>query len=187
MKNIQSEIEKLSGGTPSEVEEICQHLRPITIEKGHFLLREGNICRQYYFVEEGAIRLYYYSEENDYTVWIGTPGQIFTELDSYLSGQPSRINMEAISEAKVYVIDKAACDSLAERSNCFNTLLRRTVEIAFVNLSRNVISFQSESADSRYNRVVEERDWLLRFPLRYISSFIGVTQSSLSRIRSRKA
>jgi hypothetical protein len=56
-----------------------------------------------------------------------------------------------------------------------------------VNLSRNVISFQSEEASERYERIVKEKNWIEKYPLGYISSFIGITQSSLSRLRAKRA
>jgi len=186
MEILTRDISKLSAGSPAEVEEILARLTRRRMAKGDFLLQAGQICRQYYFIESGAVRLYYYHGDSDYTVWIGTPGQVFTDLESYLEQIPSRICMEAIEPATVYVIDKETSDALAQQSNAYNTLLRRTVEIAFVNLAKNVMSFQSQAAMERYQRVEAEKDWLLKYPLKYISSFIGVTQSSLSRLRNRK-
>jgi signal-transduction protein with cAMP-binding, CBS, and nucleotidyltransferase domain len=186
MKTLKDEMAKLSQGTPEQVTEIRGHLKPVNLKKGDFLLRAGQVCRKYFFIESGSIRLYYHKGDNDYTVWIGTSGEIFTDLESYLSQSESRINFEAIEASTVYVISKTDSDQLALKNNAYNTLLRRTVEISFVNLSRNVISFQSEEAAERYKRIENEKNWLSHYPLRYISSFIGVTQSSLSRLRARK-
>lgn len=187
MANLKNEIERLCEGTPDQMSEILDSLKPITLEKGQFLLRANQLCINYFFVENGALRLYYYKEDTDYTAWIATSGQIFTDLESYLSGAKSRMYIEAIEPTLVYVIQKKDSDTLAQTSNAYNTLLRRTVEEAFVNLSRNVISFQSDEAWERYQRVQNEKNWLGKFPLKYISSFIGVTQSSLSRIRVNKS
>jgi signal-transduction protein with cAMP-binding, CBS, and nucleotidyltransferase domain len=186
MDILKSEIAKLSFGDKNQVAEIIDHLKSVRLAKGDFLLKADQICQQYYLIESGTIRLYYHKGDNDYTVWIGTAGQIFTELESYLNQTKSKINFEAIEPSLVYIINKADSDKLATQNNAYNTLLRRTVEIAFVNLSRNVISFQSEEASERYERIEKEKNWLAQYPLRYISSFIGVTQSSLSRLRAKK-
>jgi signal-transduction protein with cAMP-binding, CBS, and nucleotidyltransferase domain len=186
MQNIKNEIARLSSGSSDQVDNIVGQLKMVRLDKGDFLLKEGQICKQYFFVEAGAIRLYYHKNEQDYTVWIGTAGQIFTDLESYLDQSKSRINFEAIEPAVVYVMDKNSSDQLAIDCNAYNTLLRKTVEIAFVSLSKNVISFQSEAASDRYRRVETEKNWLQFFPLRYISSFIGITQSSLSRLRAKR-
>ena len=186
MTTLRDEISKLSQGETAQVDEIFDNLKLIELRKGDFLLKAGQVCKQYFFIESGSIRLYYHKGDNDFTVWIGTSGQMFTDLESYLNQTVSRINFEAIEKSKVFVISKTESDDLAFKNNAYNTLLRRTVEISFVNLSRNVISFQSEQASERYERIEKEKNWLEQYPLKYISSFIGITQSSLSRLRAKK-
>jgi CRP-like cAMP-binding protein len=186
MDVLKDEIFKLSQGDSEQITEILDSLKPIYLKKGDFLLKEEQVCKQYYFIESGSIRLYYHKNDNDFTVWIGTSGQIFTDLESYLNQTASKINFEAIEKSTVFTISKADSDNLASKNNAYNTLLRRTVEISFINLSRNIISFQSEEAAERYERIEKEKNWLEQYPLRYISSFIGVTQSSLSRLRAKR-
>ncbi|MEL7341041.1 MAG: cyclic nucleotide-binding domain-containing protein [Bacteroidota bacterium] len=186
MASLRQSIEAFSEGGESEIDQIFDTLEEQSLTKGAFLLQAGEVCQHYYFVAEGSIRLYYLKDGNDYTVWIGSPGEIFTNLESYLDQSESRIYIEAIEQSLVYTIDKISSDQLAKDSNAYNTLLRKTVEIAFVNLSKNVISFQSDDANTRYQRVLNEKNWIYKYPLKYISTFIGVTQSSLSRIRSHK-
>ncbi|MEM1326775.1 MAG: cyclic nucleotide-binding domain-containing protein [Bacteroidota bacterium] len=186
MKNITTAIQHLSQGNNDEVATIQQALQRIEVDKNDYLLKEGKVCSSYFFIESGTVRLFYTKNFIDYTVWIGTAGEIFTNLESYLDASKSRINIQAIEPAVVYVINKVKSDELAKTSNAYNTLLRRTVEIAFVGLSKNVMSFQSEEAIERYQRVAEEKNWIAKYPLKYISTFIGVTQSTLSRIRAKK-
>ena len=59
---------------------------------------------------------------------MGTPGEVFTNLESYLEAAPSRINIKAIEPVSVYVINKEESDQLALRSLAYNTLLRKVVE-----------------------------------------------------------
>ncbi|MEO1450293.1 MAG: cyclic nucleotide-binding domain-containing protein, partial [Bacteroidota bacterium] len=179
-------IQQLAEVDKAEAQVIYDALQRVVLEKEDFLLRAGQICRQYYFVETGTIRLFYEKDGLDYTVWMGTAGEIFTNLESYLDGSVSRINMQALEPSIVFGIQKDKSDALARSSNAYNTLLRKTVEMAFVNLSKNVISFQSEEAADRYQRVAADKNWIAKYPLKYISTFIGVTQSTLSRIRARK-
>lgn len=186
MNTLKSEIKQLSNGTDKEVKEIYDHLTLTVLDKGDYLLKQDHICNQYFFIEKGTVRLYYWKDDKDFTVWLGTEGQIFTELDSFLHQTPSLVNIESIEESLVYRITKEKSDALASKSAAYNTLLRRTVEKAFANMSRNIISFQSEDATARYLRVENEKNWLNKYPLKYISSFIGITQSSLSRLRAKR-
>ncbi len=187
MQTLQEEIIKLTKCDTHQVKEIFDNLKMVQLAKGEYLLKANEVCDKYFFIEKGAVRLYYVKADKDYTVWIGTAGQIFTDLESYLSQSKSRLNIEAIKPTTAYSISKIQSDNLALQSNVYNTLLRKTVEIAFVNLSKNVMSFQSDEASERYQRIEKEKNWLAQYPLRYISSFIGVTQSSLSRLRAKKS
>ncbi|WP_375448358.1 Crp/Fnr family transcriptional regulator [uncultured Fibrella sp.] len=186
MTTLKSEIIRFAECDAEQADAILDSLRPVRLEKGRFLLIDGQVCESYFFVASGALRLYYHKNDQDYTAWIATPGQIFTDLESYLSESRSRMNIEAIEPSLVLTILKRDSDRLAQTSPAYNTLLRRTVEEAFVNLSKNVISFQSDEAIERYRRLEAEKNWLGKFPLKYISSFIGITQSSLSRVRANK-
>ncbi|MEM6687433.1 MAG: Crp/Fnr family transcriptional regulator [Bacteroidota bacterium] len=186
MDTLTSEIKRLSNGSALDVETIYDHLTLRMFEKGDFLLKQDHICNQYFFIKSGSVRLYYWKDDKEFTVWLGTAGQIFTELDSYLHKKPTRIFIECMEQSFVYCIQKEKSDQLAATSIAYNTLLRRTVEEAFANMSRNIISFQSDTATERYRRVEKEKNWLQKFPLKYVSSFIGITQSSLSRVRAKK-
>ncbi|MEO0341020.1 MAG: cyclic nucleotide-binding domain-containing protein, partial [Bacteroidota bacterium] len=179
MERISATIAQLSEGSSQEIEEILWNLSRKELDNNDYLLKSGQICTQYFFIENGTVRLFYTRNEEEYTVWMGTSGEIFTNLESYLDQSKSRINIQAIEPSVVYTISKIKSDALAQHSNPYNTLLRRTVEIAFVGLSKNVISFQSEAASERYQRVLSEKNWIAKYPLKYISTFIGVTQSTL--------
>ncbi|MEM9326453.1 MAG: cyclic nucleotide-binding domain-containing protein, partial [Bacteroidota bacterium] len=96
MNSIRETIKELSDPTDEELEEICSALTPRELAKGQYLLSEGYVCRHYYFLEQGTLRLFYNKGINEYTVWMGTPGEVFTNLESYLSEESSKINIKAI-------------------------------------------------------------------------------------------
>ncbi|MEM8907121.1 MAG: cyclic nucleotide-binding domain-containing protein [Bacteroidota bacterium] len=186
MHILKANIKALSGGTEAEVQQIWTALTPLDLAKDQFILQPPQICWRYYFIEHGAVRLYYRKEHKDYTAWIGTQGQIFTELDSYLHEQACQYYLQAIEPSRVLTIAKTDSDELARQLPAYNTLLRKTVEMAFVHITRNIVAFQSEAASERYDRLENEKNWLTRFPLKYLSSFLGITQSSLSRLRANR-
>ncbi|MEM6395923.1 MAG: Crp/Fnr family transcriptional regulator [Bacteroidota bacterium] len=179
-------IQPLSEVSIEEALRIQKRMQCVSLNRGDYILYDGEVCRRYYFVESGTLRLFHRREEEEYTVWLGTSGEVFTNLESYLDESPSRISIQAIESTVVYTISKEQSDQLAHESNAYNTLLRKSVEKAFVGLSKNIMSYQSEPAHQRYNRLVEEKNWITKYPLKYLSSFIGVTQSTLSRIRAKK-
>lgn len=177
---------QLSGASPETIRQLYQHFTCRHLDKGQWLLSPDSICTAYYLIESGTLRLYYVQDERDYTVWMGTTGQVFTELYSYLHNCPTPIGIQALTPSIVYTIAKPESDQLAAESMAYNTILRRSVEEAFASMSRHVMGFQSLDAQSRYLRLEQESNWLTRYPLKYLSSFLGMTQSTLSRLRAKR-
>ncbi|MGD1947275.1 MAG: Crp/Fnr family transcriptional regulator [Croceivirga sp.] len=186
MKQLKAEITRLSNGTAEDITKIYSHLTLLSLPKGRFLLKQNHFCNQYFFIEKGTVRLYYLKGDKDYTVWMASEGQVFTEMDSYLNRTPALVSIETVEHSLVYSIEKSKSDTLAAILPAYNTLLRRAVEEGFASMSRNLISFQSDDAVERYRRVENEKNWVAKYPLKYVSSFIGITQSTLSRVRGRK-
>jgi len=55
------------------------------LPKGHLLLREGNLCKQMYFIEQGAARIFYLHEGKDVTSWFYHEFQLMTSWTSFYS------------------------------------------------------------------------------------------------------
>jgi hypothetical protein len=67
-----------------------------------------------------------------------------------------------------------------------NLIGRLTAERLFLIKSKREQNLLNLSAEERYIRLFKERPELLKIiPLKYISSYIGVTAQALSRIRKR--
>jgi hypothetical protein len=68
----------------------------------------------------------------------------------------------------------------------FETFVRRFWEEIIIHLINNMISFQTETAEKRYERALKHPKLINRVPLKYLSSYLGITPSSLSRLRKPK-
>ena len=186
MKNLQESIQRLCAPTPEQVDGLLNKLQFRTLQRGEFLLKLDEICHHYYFLESGALRLYHLKGKKDYTAWIATDGEIFTNLESYNRQTPSTIFIEAIEPTQVGFISREDSEALILEFPFYNTLLRRALEDSFITICKNALSFQSDQAIERYERMESESNWLLRFPQKYLSSFMGITKSSLSRLRRNR-
>mgnify|MGYP003537891681 FL=1 len=62
---------------------------PKVLNKGEFLLRAGEIERNLYYIESGAVRAFYLSEFEEQTIRLGYEGSIINSLASFLKGTPS--------------------------------------------------------------------------------------------------
>src|SRR5687768_1500695 len=77
-----------------------------TISKGEFLIKEGEVERNLYKIESGAVRVFYLSEFEEHTIRLGYEGSLITSLSSFIKGTPSEFYIDAIRKTTLKVISK---------------------------------------------------------------------------------
>ena len=87
-----------------------------SVAKDALLLDFGQVCEHYYFVNKGALRIFFYDEGEEYTSWIAFENYFFTEQNSYINCLPSRYAITAIEETEVLKIHKQQMHSLLQNS-----------------------------------------------------------------------
>ncbi len=166
-----------------DLDELKACARKKTVSKGSFLLREGEICRNFYLVISGSFRLYYLKDGLDTSVWFSLKNNSSIELYSYISESPSDYFIECIEDADVIIISKTDIDSLCRKSSTIDTLFKCFWQDVVQNLVNRLTSLQKYSAEERYLKLIENTDYLNQIPQKYIASYIGVTTTSLSGIK----
>lgn len=153
--------------------------------KGQYLLREGEIEKNLYFIVSGALRIFLPAAHEEHTIRLGYEGSIINSLASFLTGQPSEFYIEAIRKTVVNVIPK---EKIIEISQANLSSLK-----AYNNLLETVIAQQMErevdlltvSPTERLQRVLKRSPHLFQHvPLKYIASYLRMSAETLSRIRN---
>ena len=110
----------------------------------------------------------------------------FCHLSSFISKEPSLFEVQSIENVELYYITRKDIETLYIELPKFETFVRKFWEIIIKNLIKNIVSFQTETAKQRYDKAIKNSVLIERVPLKYLSSFLGVTPSSLSRLRKQK-
>lgn len=155
------------------------------IAKNSFLLKEGHVCRNFAYVKSGCLRLYYTGEKQEVSVWFAFSNNSAIEISSYLSNESSAYAIQAIEDSMVLYLPKEALESLCAKHPALQEMMRRYWEVAVLSLINRFTSLQKDSAEKRYRQLMLQPDYLQKIPQKYLASFIGVTPTSLSRIRRR--
>lgn len=93
--------------------------------------------------------------------------------------------MQAISPAELWVIKKSAIDKLAAESLVWTKYLRMIAEQQYLELEKRIFQLQKETALQRYTVLLRDQpEFVRQIPLQYLSSYLGITQRHLSRIRN---
>lgn len=159
--------------------------RKKVIQKGEFLIKEGDIERNLYLVESGAVRVFYLSEFDEHIIRFGYEGSLINSLSSFITQKPSEFFIEAIRKTTVKVISKA---DLVKLRNESDENLRQYIELLESLVTQQIdreIDLLITSPAERVKRVLERSPNLFQHvPLKYIASYLRMKPETLSRIRN---
>lgn len=155
-------------------------------KKKEFLLQEGQICNKVTFINSGCMRLFYNVEGVENTIQFFFANSWHTDYASFLTGQPTIENMQALEACEVVQFRKADLYKLYNIYPVFDRVGRVMAENAFLSLSKLNKMLTNEEPEQRYLNLLQQRPELVeRIPQHYIASYLGIKPESLSRIRKR--
>ncbi len=166
-----------------DLQNIVSNFQERIIEKDRFLIKKGQIVTSYYFIKSGGLRIYFDKEERQITGWLAFENDFFTELQSLKSGQPTPFNIQAIETTTLLSIDKSKMEQLYKEFPAWQQFGRQIWEDAFLKVINGILSYQTMTAKERYLSMMKQSDLLHKVPLKQLASYLGITQTSLSRLR----
>lgn len=178
-------LSQYAGFSAAELESIANTFKRKTVKKNDYLLRQGDTCKDLVFVQKGCLRLYYLKEDVEISVWFAFPQSSAIEMYSFISEKPSNYFLQAIEDSEVLYLPKPALNKLYHAQPKMQEMMRNFWEDVILNLINRFTALQTDSAAKRYLDLLKKPDYLETIPQKYLASFIGVTPTSLSRIRKK--
>jgi CRP-like cAMP-binding protein len=167
-------------------EDICKLFKPRYLPKDYLLLEQGDISSDLHFLVEGAVRQSYYQDGKEITSGFGFEGDFVNSLYSFVSRKPSIENIVLIADCQLLTITYEGLQCLYEKDPVWNKLGRLIMERYYIQLEERLFRMQSQSASERYHDLLANHPEIVdRVKLGHLASYLGVTQETLSRIRSR--
>ncbi len=151
-----------------------------------FFTMEGKRSNKIGFITAGLSHAFYTDERGDKQIVCFSAEQMWVfDPISYFSGAGSRFSIQFLEDSIVSMATRQDMENLCEANAKINNLLRRMIEQSYVFILDRIISRNTQTAKERYLAVMEQYpDIFLRVPLKLIASYLGITESSLSRIRA---
>ncbi|HTL07938.1 MAG TPA: Crp/Fnr family transcriptional regulator [Chitinophagaceae bacterium] len=169
----------------AELQTICAHFYTLTIPKDRLLIKRGQLVNAYYFIVSGGLRIYLDKDGTEITAWLAFQHDFFTELRSVKTGMPTVFNIQAIEECELLCISKQDMELLYQRFPAWQQFGRKVWEDAFLKVVNGILAYQTMTAQERYLAMMQQSDLLQKVPLKQLASYLGVTQTSLSRLRKK--
>lgn len=163
-----------------------QFFKKLELNKGEFLLREGQYADRLFFLETGCICAYTIVDGKESVIEFYTEGNVFTELFSYLRDVPTKCFFKSLEPALVWYIPKRDFFRVYDKSHAIERFGRKYLEEEHIKLLINSTNKNTISNEKRYLWLIKKRpDLIQRVPQYLIASYLGLTPVGLSKIRKR--
>lgn len=165
-------------------ENLKKYITEVSFAKGHILVKAQRIEKSIYFIKQGVVRAFAPLEKQDITFWFGEEGETILSMRSYVENKQGYENVELLDDCELYELRIEHLRQLYEQDIHITNWGRKLAENELLKLESRIISTDILSAKERYDKLMKDSPSLIkRIPLKYIASYLNMTQVSLSRIR----
>jgi CRP-like cAMP-binding protein len=155
------------------------------LKKGDYLISEGEIERNLYFIKEGAVKVFYLTEFEEHIVRLGYNGSILNSLSSFITERPSELYIEAIKQTTILMLSKQEFYNYVYRDEFTFREYNKFLEILITQQIDRELDLLVSSPSERLERVLRRSPQLFQYiPLKYIASYLRMTPETISRIRN---
>ncbi len=165
--------------------EIADNFTFKLISKNQFQLAAGKICDEYLFLEKGYMRAFVYDTKGkEVTTGFYASEQVVFEVSSFFNRNRSKENIQALIDCEGWYISHQQLNHLFHTIPEFREFGRAVLVKGFSALKTRMLSTITETADERYAALLKTNPEIFQHtPLKHIASYLGITDTSLSRIR----
>lgn len=188
MQQIKAYLDQIAVISDKDWEFFISKLTRHVIPKKSIFLKVNQVENRISFIESGVVRLFIPKEnsEREITFGFSFKNQFVSAYDSFLTQSPSAYQLQALTDTTLLSITYSDLQDVYKTTQIGNLIGRLTAERLFLLKSKREQYLLNLTAEERYIKLFKERPELLKvIPLKYISSYIGVTAQALSRIRKR--
>jgi CRP-like cAMP-binding protein len=170
------------------LETIAAHFEEMDFAKNEYLLKPGKISG-YYYLAEGFVRAFTHDTDgNEITTFFYPHDRVAFEASSFFLHQPSTEYLQAITDCKVYATSFEKLNMLFHSVPEFREFARAMLVKEFVAYKQRTLAMINKSAEERYASLVADNNEVFKYAqLKQIASYLGITDTSLSRIRKEFA
>ena len=171
-----------------EEKSLCKtFFSPRKLRKRQFLLQAGDSCKVNAFVEKGILRSYTVDEKgNEHIIQFAAEGWWISDLYSFLTGEASAYNIEALENCELLLLTRSASEELLAALPKFETYQRLLLQGAYIAMQRRITASLNQTAEEKYLDIIHTYpDIIQRVPQHMVASYLGITPETLSRIRKQ--
>lgn len=178
---------KRSTLSDSAVIELSKCIYTASYKKGEIIHQEGKTCKHLFFVESGLAKHQYFHEGSQFIFRFFEENQFFIATDCFFNNLPASYTTVALEDSVISYLKYKDFERLCKQYHSFETFARKFISVVAYTAISNLKGLLYLDATARYAKFIKEYGHLQqRISLGDTAAFLGISQVSLSRIRSKK-
>lgn len=170
------------------VRELENYTRLITVKKGDYLLRSGEVCQDAYFINRGVFINLYINEKGDESVTGFASDTMYPFLSAigYFTKAPSEFEIKAVEDGQLLCFSRDHIETLSRRYPLFATYYQNVMLTIISKLYMMFAVRQSCTSEEFLRYLYNHALWIInRIPDKYIARYMGVSQSWYCKLKKR--
>lgn len=188
MVTVQDWLRNLVNVSDDELDMIGDITETIAVKANETVHKQGQVATRVGLILQGATRTYFTDAQgNEKTVAFFFEGQPLIAVDSFLNRVPSPVSSETLEPSVIAWTDYERFTAFVNKYPKYNTAFIAAISHWFANGRTRMEYLHQPTAKAKYDMMCKLDPKIAeRIPLKHIASYLGITQETLSRIRSNK-
>lgn len=184
-ENLEKYYQSILSISLDTAKQMTEKFEYIEVDKNELLLKENRISDKNYFLERGFVRSYTFaSNGEEVTTNIFSAPCLVNDFLSFFKQQPTNENFQSLTACKLWRMSYQDVQINFHTIPEFRETGKLLLVINYGLLNDRMIGMIKDTAETRYLKLMEKHpDIFQNVPLKIIASYLGITDTSLSRIR----
>lgn len=171
--------------SPGVIDIVVEEYEERYFDKDEFLIKEGKKINDSVILIDGLMRAYTFDTRgNEVTTNFFSRYRAVYDPASFFQQAASIENIQAVTPCQAYSISYEKVNKLFHAVPGYREFGRLMLLEELILFKQRTLALINRSAEERYADLIKNNNDILRYaPLKYIASYLGVTDTSLSRIR----
>ncbi|HVW97423.1 MAG TPA: Crp/Fnr family transcriptional regulator [Mucilaginibacter sp.] len=181
----------LEGGiklTEEQWERVFTCYKPKKTKRNEIVLEKGKVSQHLYFVAKGCLRIFLTDEDGqEATRFLIFEGRFGTAFPSFRLRQPSAASIQSVEPSELLMISYDDYQLLMDTIPGWERMSRLGIELDYIDAIVRIESLITMDAGERYEILMKQNPKLIqRLPSKIVADYLGISQETLSRLKSRK-
>ena len=166
---------------------VCSFFSIVKVKSKTILVDYNQVADSYFFINKGAIRLFTINKEGlETSRYFAFEGNFVAALPSFIDQKPAEEFMQSIENCVLLKISRIDFYKLVETIPEFARIYTEILELGFIVAQKRIYGFQGFEALEKVQWIIKNQpQLLLRVSNKMVSSYLGISPSTLSRIKAK--